>query len=75
MKDCSIRFESDFSKFAVGECGFAIFNFYAHFTCTHNLPQFNKTQYCHIYLIVVISLSPSLDYKNMAFFVFCEQMS
>ena len=77
MKNCLIRFEFDFNKFATGKCGFAllIFNHYSHFTCIYNLFQFNKTQYYHIYLIAVISLSPLLDYKNRTFFVFCEQLS
>ena len=76
MKNYSIRFEFDVSKFAAGECDFAslIFNYYSHFIYMHGLPQLNKKQYYHIHVIAAISLSPSLDYKNMAFFVFCEQL-
>ena len=77
MKNCSIRFEFDFSKFAIGECGFIslYFNHYSHFICMHDLFQLNKTQYYYIRLTAAISLSSSLDHKNMAFFAFCEQLS
>ena len=65
-----------FIKIAIGECDFAslIFSYYFDFIYTHNLSQLNKTQYYHIHVTVVISLSPSLDHKNMTFFVFCEQL-
>ena len=59
MKDCSIRFESDFSKFAVGECDSAslISSRYSNSICMSDLSQLNKAQYYHT---DVTSLSPSV---------------
>ena len=41
----------------------------------NGLPQLNKAQYCRIHVTAATSLSPSLSHEDMAFFVFCEQLS
>ena len=66
-----------FIKIAIGECDFKSINFRLFLTlyACNDLFQLNKTQYYRIHLTDAISLSPSLDYKNMTFFVFCEQLS
>ena len=69
-------FEGFVFTFAIGECGFTslIFSHYSHSICMHDLFQLNKTQYYHIHLIAATSLSLSLGYGDMVFFVFCGHL-
>ena len=66
-----------FIKIVIGKCDFKninfqfIFSISIHATAYVNLIKYNIVTF---YFIIVISLSPSLDYKNMTFFIFYKQL-